>query len=198
VGSTCVGIWSWRALPPTLRVRDNVHMDVRYGCGWQQSEIATAHFTMNRREGTRASNGTYRLAPMDNGGTMVTFRMALQIAASVRSTALREIVEGNPSICAAPHMPVARYQHKSNGNRDERRAGEERWSMHRNRSPQPAGQSARWRAARNRPQAQVEHDRTQCRAGSRGAVSDTIAGREECPCVKTHVQAPGTATPEKH
>ncbi len=59
-----------------VRVRDNVHWmsDTVAGAA---IGIATAHFTMNRRE-ERAHRWDVSVAPMDNGGTMVTFRMALQ------------------------------------------------------------------------------------------------------------------------
>jgi membrane-associated phospholipid phosphatase len=58
-----------------LRVRDNVHWmsDTVAGAA---IGIATAHFTMNRRE-VRARQWDVSVAPMDGGGTMVMFSMAL-------------------------------------------------------------------------------------------------------------------------
>jgi membrane-associated phospholipid phosphatase len=59
-----------------VRVHDNVHWmsDVVAGAA---IGIATAHFTMNRRE-VRANRWDLSVAPLDGGGTMVTFSMALQ------------------------------------------------------------------------------------------------------------------------
>ena len=58
-----------------VRVRDNVHWmsDTVAGAA---IGIATAHFTMNRRE-ERVHRWDISVAPMDGGGTMVAFRMAL-------------------------------------------------------------------------------------------------------------------------
>ena len=59
-----------------VRVRDNVHWMSDTVAGTAIG-IATAHFTMNRRE-VRANRWNLSVAPMDGGGTMVTFSRALQ------------------------------------------------------------------------------------------------------------------------
>jgi membrane-associated phospholipid phosphatase len=59
-----------------VRVRDNVHWTSDTVTG-AAIGIATAHFTMNRRD-ARAHRWDLSVAPMDGGGTMVTFSMALQ------------------------------------------------------------------------------------------------------------------------
>jgi PAP2 superfamily len=59
-----------------VRVRDNVHWTSDTVAG-AAIGIATAHFTMNRRE-ERARRWDLSVAPMNGGGAMVAFNMALQ------------------------------------------------------------------------------------------------------------------------